>query len=128
MSRQVLTTVAIPAVQRTTIVLDPLTLPTGRVLGDFSAYRLVMRRDPDWPRDRTERFDELDPEGDGWTVVVTADGDVDDGEVSFTFDAPELPGRYRYVYDVWATLTAGGEVQLVRGYWLTVLPRVAAPI
>jgi hypothetical protein len=129
MSQQTLIALAVTSGQRTTLVLDPLALPTGRTVADYSAFRLAVRKDPDWPRDRTQKFDELDPDGDGWDVSVTADGELnDDGEPEFTFDAPTSPGRYRYVYDVWGTLTTGGEVPLVRGYWLTVLPRVAAPV
>lgn len=117
------------AAQSMVVSLTPLTLPTGRTLDDFDGYTLTIREDPGWPRATAVARDaanSADPLGDGWAVAVTAVGEVNDGVVQFSFVTPEGAGSRRYAVDVWGSLVAGGEVQLVKSTWLTVLPRVVA--
>lgn len=113
----------IPAGQYTTIRLTPLTLPTGRVVTDFSSFTLKLREDPDWPRSGQTEADryKADPIADGWPVVVTATGTLDDDDVPVvSFDMVDGAGELRYAYDAWGTLAAGGKpVQLVRATWVT---------
>ena len=116
------------AAQAMVVSLSPLALPSGRTLSDFSAYTLAIRQDPAWPRSgpKATTADSADPLGDGWAPAVSVSGTVSEGVVSFSFVAPEAAGRRRYAVDVWGTLAAGGEVQLFKATWLTVLPRVVA--
>lgn len=120
--------------QLMTVRLSPLTLPSGRVLADFSAFTLTIRADPLWSSETKGRprgsatiaADTADPVGDGWPVVLTATGANVGGVVTFSFDAPAAAGRKRYALDVVGSLAGGGDVQLVYSTWLTVLPRVTA--
>jgi hypothetical protein len=121
--------VTIAAGQKTTIRLSPLTLPTGRVIGDFASFALAVREDPEWPRSgATEAArHRADPIADGWEVVVTAAGELDEDDViTFTFTMDAGAGADRYSYDAWGTLSAGGEIQLVRATWVTCGARVVA--
>ncbi len=112
--------------QTMTVRLSPLALPAGRVLADFDTFALTVRSDPTYPRTgaTVTAADTADPLGDGWSVAVEATGNVVDGIVTFSFNAPATAGRKRYALDVVGTLAGGGDVQLVYSTWLTVLPRV----
>lgn len=110
------------------VQLSPLTLPAGRVLGDFTSFALAIRADPLWPRVGTAKTDadSADPLGDGWPLVASATGAVVSGVVTFDVTAPLETGVKRYALDAWGTLSGGGSVQLVRATWLTAGARVVA--
>lgn len=107
--------------QTMVVSLSPLTLPAGRVLGDFSAWTLTVREDPKWPRSgATEAArDAADPIADGWAVALTATGTVVDGAATFAFTMVAGAGYRRYSIDAWGALSAGGEIQVVEPLWLT---------
>jgi hypothetical protein len=121
----------IAAGQYTTVRLDPFTPGTGRTLADYASFLLVVREDPEWPRSgATEAVrHRADPIADGWEVVASAEGVLDDDDVpTFGFDMPNAAGVDRYAYDVWATLVSGGQpVQVVQARWVTAGARVAVP-
>lgn len=112
--------------QQQVVSLTPLTLPSGRTVADFNGYTLTIRADPDWPRAGAAGGQEgaADPIGDGWAVSLTASGSLVGSVPTFTFTVPSDAGIRRYAVDCWASLTSGGEVQLVRATWLTVGARV----
>ncbi len=109
-----------------TYTVSPLTLPTGRVVGDFSGFTFTIREDPLWPRTGADAAaaPKARPKNDGWAEAVTAAGTLVNSVPVFEFTTPTGAGERRYAYDVWGQLTAGGETQLVRARWLTLLARV----
>jgi hypothetical protein len=124
--REPLSTFRPGAGQTTTVSLSPLTLPTGRLVTDFTSFALVVREDPEWPRTGAAKAAAVsaDPLGDGWEIAVTAEGELDDDVPVFTFVAPDGAGERRYAFDAWGFLSGGEEIQLVESTWLTVGARV----
>lgn len=112
--------------QATVLSITPLTLPVGRSVTDFSTFTLTIRQDPLWPRtgDALANRPTADPIAQSWPVVLTAAGTLVSSVPTFEFTVPSGAGIERYSLDVWGTLSAGGEVQLVRATWLTVNGRV----
>lgn len=103
-------------------------LAPGRTLADWSSFVLTIRQDPKWIRAGTDLYDQPDPIGEGWTVVVQATGTPDPAggptAVQFSFATPTAPGVRRYVLDVWGLGGDAGAVAFISTTWLTILPAV----
>lgn len=113
-----------PAGQRQIVKVN-CTLAPGRTLGDWSAFTLTIREDPEWPREAGTLSVPLDPSNAGGTPEVTATGTATGStEVSFTVTVPDDPGRRRYAFDVWGTGGVAGAVSLFDATWLSVKPSV----
>lgn len=121
--------IAIPVVelrasQATTLVLDPIELPSGRDLGDWASFVVTVREDPLWPRRPFQANDDLDPVNDSWSSAATGSGTVVGDTLELAFTAPSGAGDKRYALDVWGIGGSAGDCQLRQATWVTVLPRV----
>jgi hypothetical protein len=117
--------------QAMTVRVTPLTLPVGRQLTDFVTWTLTIRQDPSWPRTGPGSAGPLantrntaDPIAENWTIAVQAIGTLVNSVPTFTFTTPSQAGVERYAVDVFGTLAAGGDVQVVPCTWLTILGRL----
>jgi hypothetical protein len=121
-----------------TLVVSPITLPSGRTLADWATFTLTVRADPDWDTTFGRRIgpnkpgaDYADPEGEGWTVVLTLAGVVVGATLEFAIseaDSDIAAGLNRYAFDVYAEGGAAGRVELVPATWLTMRVRVRARV
>lgn len=111
-----------------TLLLSPLSLPDGSLIGSYSNFRVALREDPEWPRKNSydPALKQVDPLGDNWAIIATGTGSINSDDIpQLTFTMPIAAGTNRYALDVWATKN-GNDVQLVRPTWVTCIGRVVA--
>lgn len=115
--------------QLLSVAVTPLTLAPGRLVTDFTGFMLNIRSDPLWPRIGINAsqlvLSAVDPLGQGWPLVLTVSGALVSSVPTFVFTMVNGSGIMRYAFDVWGQLN-GGEIQLVRPWWLTCGARVEA--
>lgn len=115
----------VPAGEPFSLVVTPL--PDGRQASEWAAFTATIREDPKFPREGAELGENLDPVGDGWTVIATASGTGSGTQVTFPFPAGvPHPGKNRYAVDAKGTGGTAGEAAILDTTWLTGLPRVTA--
>ena len=117
---------------RQKVILDPITLPSGRTLADFATFELTFRADPDWPRttqELKEAAKSADPVGDGWAVVGSVvSGTVVSSTLEFIVPSSQglSAGEDRYAADVRGIGGTAGPAHILQSTWVTVRASVGS--